>query len=69
MRRRAIRLGLPLALILATTGCSFVFVNGPPRGHEEMAEFTCTESRAVPILDAVGAGLLVAFGVASLVAG
>jgi hypothetical protein len=47
MRRRAIRLGLPVLLILATTGCSFAFVKGPPRGHEEMTGFTCTDSKAI----------------------
>jgi hypothetical protein len=66
MRRTASRLGVPVLLILATTGCSFVFVNGPPRGHEEMAEFTCTENRAMPFIDAIWAGLFVAAGLGAL---
>ena len=36
------------------TGCSFAFSHGPPRGHEGMSEFQCTESVAAPTLDAVG---------------
>ena len=58
---------LPALLVLATTGCSFAFVNGPPRGHEEMAEFTCTEDRTVPFVDAIGAGLFVVAGALLLV--
>ncbi len=34
-------------------GCSFVFVDGPPRRHAEMPYFACSESRVVPILDTV----------------
>jgi len=63
MRRTASRLALPVLLILATTGCSFAFAKGPPRGHEEMAEFTCTQDKAIPIVDAIGAGLFAVAGV------
>ena len=41
------------------SGCSLLFVNGPPQGHEQLAYFPCTESNAVPILDGIGAGLSV----------
>ncbi len=32
-------------------GCSLAFVSGPPRGHEAMREFTCTEDGAGPAAD------------------
>jgi hypothetical protein len=69
MRRSTVRVGFPILVILATTGCSFAFVRGPPRGHEEMAEFTCTESKIIPNIDVAGAGLLVLAGAVFLVAG
>lgn len=48
-----------LALIPAVTGgCSFMFVNGPPTGHQELASFTCTESKGLPKADLGLAGLL-----------
>jgi hypothetical protein len=55
MRHRS---GLPALLALVTTGCSLVMVKGPPRGHETMAEFTCTEGRTLPWIDAGTAALL-----------
>jgi hypothetical protein len=66
MTRKASRLALPALLTLATTGCSFAFVKGPPRGHEEMAEFTCTESRAIPIFETIWTGLFVVGGISAL---
>lgn len=51
---------LLLALIPAVTGgCSFMLVNGPPTGHQELASFTCTESRNLPTSDLGLAGWLV----------
>lgn len=42
---------LAAALAISVTGCSFVFVDGPPREHAKMPAFDCSTSRAVPILD------------------
>jgi len=47
---------VPLLLCLALTGCSFLFVDGPPATHASMPEFSCDESKAWPIVDAVLAG-------------
>ena len=41
---------------LSAGSCSFLFVNGPPTGHEEMVYFPCTENRAAPVLDVIGVG-------------
>lgn len=38
---------------LATTGCSFAFVSGPPAAHRQMPYFECSSSRAAPILDTI----------------
>ena len=53
--------GVPLAhlfalLLLSTSGCGY-FMKGPPVGHQNMTSFTCDQSNALPILDAVWAGL------------
>jgi len=42
-----------LVMVMALSGCSFVFVKGPPPNHEQLPYFDCTESRAVPVLDTV----------------
>jgi hypothetical protein len=55
-----IRFGLIGALISAVllqSGCSFLFVKGPPDNHAEMASFDCSESNALPVLDLIWAGL------------
>ena len=39
------------------TGCSFLFVSGPPEHHEQLPYFSCTESRLVPALDTVWTAL------------
>ncbi len=52
-----IRIFVVAFLSLSVGGCSWIFVNGPPPGHEERDFFTCTENRAVPIIDAVFSGL------------
>lgn len=39
------------------SGCSLLFVNGPPPGDGPLAPGYCTTSRAAPTLDAVAAGL------------
>lgn len=49
--------GLALATLLAA-GCSFVFVEGPPRNHRQLPYFACTSSRVAPIIDGGLAALL-----------
>ncbi len=45
---------LALALSLAVLpGCSWLFVEGPPVGHERLRYFDCSTSRAAPIVDTV----------------
>jgi hypothetical protein len=56
MTRSAVAFGPLVPLILATTGCSLLFVHGPPDGYQEMESFSCTESRVLPILDVVEVG-------------
>jgi hypothetical protein len=49
---------LALALGLAVLpGCSWIFVEGPPVGHERLRYFDCSTSRAAPIVDTVFGGL------------
>jgi hypothetical protein len=61
------RSALVVAVIsVATGGCSWIFVKGPPKGHEKLAYFSCTESNTLPWLDAVWAGLNVAGSFAAL---
>jgi hypothetical protein len=59
-----IRIGLSGTLsgtvILALTlqsGCSLLFVKGPPANHTEMATFECSDSNAWPVVDAIWAVL------------
>ena len=54
---RAVRLLLCLPLLTAASGCGFLFVHGPPTGHEQLEYIPCTESDAGPILDIVWGGL------------
>lgn len=42
-----------VALGLAGTGCSFLFVSGPPAAHKKMPYFDCTSSNVAPTIDAV----------------
>ena len=57
IRWPAVRLFVPLSLTVILSGCSFLAVNGPPRNHETMTSFECTESRATPIMDGLFGGL------------
>ena len=52
-------LALLMAVVAILPGCSLIFVDGPPEGHEQMA-FDCTESPILPVLDLATAGLSVA---------
>jgi hypothetical protein len=56
-----------VVVVMCLSGCSFLFVHGPPPRYDEMAEFDCTESRAAPVVDTVlgvlqGLNLIVAAG-------
>jgi hypothetical protein len=50
-------------LSLSLGGCSLVFVNGPPRGHQDVESFECTENWAVPVLDAAAGGAWLVYAV------
>jgi hypothetical protein len=53
----ALRSALALVALGSTPGCSYLLVDGPPAGHEQMRYFDCTSSRAAPIADAIIAGV------------
>ena len=53
----ALRLAL-CALVITGGGCSFVFVDGPPKNHAQLPYFECSSSKAWPVVDAVMAASL-----------
>lgn len=55
-------IGRSLAILcaLSVTGCSFVFVEGPPDDHRQQPYVGCTSSRMSPILDTIFTGLQLA---------
>jgi hypothetical protein len=42
-----------LLLAAGSGACSFLFVDGPPEKHQQLPYFTCTTSRAWPVVDTV----------------
>jgi hypothetical protein len=46
-----------LSLIGGAGGCSFLFSQGPPPGHESLPYFDCTSTRLFPVLDLALAGV------------
>jgi hypothetical protein len=46
-----------LLLVSLPSGCSFLFVKGPPAHHAQLQSFDCSESNALPVLDVIWAGL------------
>lgn len=42
---------LALYAVLTASGCSFMFVKGPPPQHDQVPYFQCTTSRAWPVVD------------------
>ena len=48
-----------VAVVVVLSGCSFMFVSGPPPNHEQLASFSCSESRAAPVVDTILAALQV----------
>ncbi len=59
------RLAPSLIALTALGGCSFAFVHGPPPDHERLASFDCSSSNALPVLDALYAGIAAADAVAA----
>ena len=62
-RRRgsvAMLLLLLLALLAPESGCSFVFVSGPPPPAERTRGYDCTRSRVAPVIDVGLAALALA---------
>ena len=51
--------------LCSTTGCSFLFVHGPPPDHERLPYFDCSSSNVLPVLDALYGGLAAAEAVAA----
>lgn len=54
---------LGLSASLAVGGCSYMFVDGPPKRHQQLPYFACTTSRGWPVVDTVFAGL---FGLSAI---
>jgi hypothetical protein len=52
--RRLVLIG---CLTVLASGCSFVFVHGPPSGHQDLQDFSCTEGKTLPAIDAIWAGI------------
>lgn len=44
-----------VAILLCCAGCSLVFVERPPLDRKVLTPVSCTESYALPLLDALGA--------------
>jgi hypothetical protein len=47
-------------LAIVTSGCSFLFVSGPPANHTKVPYFECSSSNWAPIVDTVVAALQIA---------
>lgn len=53
------RLAVLLAVLaIPLGGCGIVLTQGPPPGHLEMEDFSCTQSNVGPILDFVFVGMV-----------
>jgi len=55
--KRVVGIAATIALVSLQSGCSFLFVHGPPSNHAELASFDCSESNGWPIFDVIWAGL------------
>ena len=51
---------------LLAAGCSLVFVKGPPDPPEPSEEPSCTTSKVLPVLDAIGGTVLGIVAIAAL---
>ncbi len=49
------------------SGCSFLFVHGPPKNHQQVQYFDCSTSNVMPVLDTIfgAASALTVVGAAS----
>src|SRR5687767_5586014 len=50
-------IGIVSSALVLHSGCSFLFVKGPPVGHAGMVTFECSDSRGWPTFDVIWAGL------------
>jgi hypothetical protein len=50
-------IAIMMVALLFHSGCSFLFVKGPPEQHAQMSSFDCSESNAWPVIDTIWAGL------------
>jgi hypothetical protein len=55
-----------IAAGLFGSGCSFIFVDGPPAAHQKMPYFDCTTSNIAPVVDVVFAASAAVQGAAFL---
>ncbi|GMR12871.1 MAG: hypothetical protein BMS9Abin29_1065 [Gemmatimonadota bacterium] len=57
MRTRFLsRAGFIGVISMWATGCGYLFVTGPPVGHEQLMAVSCTDSKTLPLVDAIWAG-------------
>ena len=55
--KRRVGVAAIIAIVSLQSGCSFLFVHGPPSNHAQLASFDCSESNGWPIFDVIWAGL------------
>jgi hypothetical protein len=58
---------LAISCPLASSGCSLIFAHGPPKNHEAMEYFDCTQSNTAPILDVIVGSLNLLTAVGTLI--
>lgn len=61
--RAWIAIGVLLLCSLGSGGCSYLFVDGPPKQHKQMPYFTCSTSKGWPVVDTVIGGV---YGIAAI---
>ncbi len=49
--------GAMIFAVMLQSGCSFMFVEGPPAKHAERASFECSTSNAAPMVDTISAAV------------
>ena len=54
----ALAIAATAVAVATSSGCSFIFVEGPPRDHASRRYFDCTSSNLAPGVDATLGGLL-----------
>jgi hypothetical protein len=54
--RRALLVIAGASLLASSSGCSLIFVDGPPAQHRQLAYFECTSSNFAPVVDMVIGG-------------